>query len=156
MPISAIGVKHAHDRGFTLVEVMVTLLLLGLVTGVALLTLPSGGANLSREAQQLASRIKHAQREAMLTNRAVEIVVAEVDTHFRVRRAGHWVALADGPFASRPWDAGVQAAMVQKGAHGVRFDPSGATDPATIRLSSDTQVMEVSVDAQGQVAIHER
>jgi general secretion pathway protein H len=155
MPTLATGARRPRDRGFTLVEVMVTLLLLGLVTGVAL-SLPAGGANLSREAQALASRIKHAQREAMLTNRAVEIVVADANSHFRVRRAGRWENLADGPFGPRPWDAGVQAAMSDTGMHGVRFDPSGATDPAIIRLSLDAQVVEVTVDAHGQVTIHER
>jgi len=155
MPILATGTRRPHDRGFTLVEVLVTLLLLGLVTGVAL-SLPSDGANLSREAQQLAARIHHAQREAILTNRAVEIVVAQADSHFRVRRAGRWEALTDGPFGSRPWNAGVQAVMAGRGTHGVRFDPSGTTDPALIRLSSQEKVVEVTVDMQGMVAIHER
>lgn len=130
---------------------MVTLLLLGLVTGVALLTLPSGSAQLAREAEQLALRIKHAQREAMLTNRAVELVVAEDASRFRVRRGGRWQALAEGPFQPRPWPNGVHAAAV-----GVRFDPSGATEPAAIRLSAGDRVLDLTIDAQGAVRIHER
>ena len=151
MRISAIGVRRHPDRGFTLVEVMVTLLLLGLVTGVALLTLPSGGAQLAREAEQLALRIKHAQREAMLTNRAVELVLAGHESRFRVRRGGRWQDLADGPFQPRPWPEGVRAA-----AAGVRFDPSGATEPISIRLSAGDRAMDLTVDAQGAVRIHER
>ena len=156
MPISATGARRSREAGFTLVEDMVTLLLIGLLTGVALLTLPSGGANLSREAEQLAVRIRHAQREAMLTNRTVEIVVGAAGSRTRVRRAGRWEDLSDGPLRPRPWDAGVRAAMGEKDMHGVRFDPSGAADPATIRLSSDDRTVELTVDAQGQVAIHAR
>jgi len=156
MPISATGTRRAREAGFTLVEVMVTLLLLGLVTGVALLTLPSGGARLTREAEQLAARIKHAQREAMLTNRSVEVVVASGDSRFRVRRSGRWQPLEEGPFRPRPWPEGVTAALAETGRHGVRFDPSGAADPAVIRLSAEERTMEVRVDAQGRVTVHER
>jgi general secretion pathway protein H len=154
MRISATGVDRRRDRGFTLVEVMVTLLLVGLITGVALLTLPSGGAHLAREAEQLGARIKQAQREAMLSNRAVELVVERDGSHFRVRRTGRWQMLADGPFRRRPWRQGVTVAL--QGPGGVRFDPSGATDPAIIRLSAGERAMELTVDAQGAVRIHER
>lgn len=153
MRISATGVSRRRDRGFTLVEVMVTLLLVGLVTGGVLLTLPSGGAHLAREAEQLGARIKQAQREAMLTNRAVELVVGSDGSHFRVRRTGRWQPLADGPFERRPWTQGVRVVLQ---ASGVRFDPSGATDPAIIRLSAGERAMELTVDAQGAVRIHER
>jgi type II secretion system protein H len=133
---------------------MVTLLLVGLLTGVVLLTLPSGGAHLAREAEQLGARIKQAQREAMLTNRAVELVVASDGSHFRVRRTGRWQPLAGGPFERRSWTQGVTVAS--QGPGGVRFDPSGATDPAIIRLSAGERAMELTVDAQGAVRIHER
>lgn len=153
MPILETGTSRTCERGFTLVEVMVTLLLLGLVTGVALLTLPSGGADLPREAEQLGQRIRQAQREAILTNRAVEIIVAGTESRLRMRRAGRWEDITEGPFRPRVWPDGVNAAMAQ--GHGVRFDPSGAAEPAVIRLSAGKRALDLRVDAQGQVAIYE-
>lgn len=68
MPISATGIWTARVRGFTLLEVLVTLLLVGILTGLAVLAIGDGGAaaRLQAEARRLAALIDLHRTEALL------------------------------------------------------------------------------------------
>lgn len=153
MPISATG---AREQGFTLIEMMVVLLLVGLASAMVLLNLPSGGARLADEAEHLAARIQHAQQEAVLTNRSVEIVLAANDSSFRVQRRGRWIPLVAGPFKPRRWGEGLSVSLPGiAGRRTVRFDSSGATDPATIRMTASGRSIDLIINRQGRVEIHD-
>ncbi len=153
MPISATG---ASEQGFTLIEMMVVLLLVGLASSMVLLNLPPGGARLADEAEHLAARIQYAQQEAVLTNRPVEIVLAANDSSFRVQRRGRWVPLVAGPFKPRPWGEGLSVSLPGiAGRRAVRFDSSGATDPATIRMTGSGHSIDLIINRQGRVQIHD-
>ncbi len=153
MPISATG---ASEQGFTLIEMMVVLLLVGLASSMVLLNMPSGGARLADEAENLAARIQYAQQEAVLTNRSVEIVLAANDSSFRVQRRGRWVPLVAGPFKPRPWGEGLSVSLPGiAGRRAVRFDSSGATDPATIRMTGSGRSIDLVITRQGRVEIHD-
>jgi len=135
---------------------MMVLLLIGLTTSIVLLNLPSGGARLSDEAEQLAARVQHAQQEAVLTNRPVEIVLTAQDSRFRVHRRGRWVPLMAGPFKPRPWGQGLSVSLVGVGGRSaVRFDPSGTADSATIRMTANGRSVDLTVSRQGVVRIHD-
>ena len=153
MPISATG---AREQGVTLIEMMVVLLLVGLASSMVLLNLPSGGARLADEAEHLAARIQHAQQEAVLTNRPVEIILAANDSSFRVQRRGRWVPLVAGPFKPRPWGEGLSVALTGgAGRRAVRFDSSGSTDPATIRMTASGRSIDLIINRQGRVQMHD-
>ena len=153
MPISATG---ANEQGFTLIEMMVVLLLVGLASSIVLLNLPSGGVRLADEAEHLAARIQHVQHEAVLPNRSVEIVLAANDSSFRVQRRGRWVPLVAGPFKPRPWGEGLSVSVPGiAGRRAVRFDSSGATDPATIRMTGSGRSIDLIINRQGRVEIHD-
>ena len=155
MPISATGARPT-ERGFTLIEMMVVLLLVGLASSMVMLNLPSGGARLSDEAEYLAARIQYAQQEAVLTNRSVEIVLAANDSSFRVQRRGRWIALVVGPFKSRPWGEGLSVSLPGVAVRrAVRFDSSGATDPTTIRMTARGRSIDLIINRQGRVQIHD-
>ena len=61
--------RGASERGFTLVEVMVALLVMALLTSAVLLTAPDPGPRLAEEAERLAGRLAHAREAALTTNR---------------------------------------------------------------------------------------
>lgn len=153
-PLLPLRGRKSAERGFTLVELLVAIAILGLLTSVIVLSLPESGGRLADEADALALRLRRAQEEAILTNRTVEVAVSPRGYAFRVQRAGAWAPLQDGPFEPVAFGEGVSAAVSgAEGRSAVRFDPTGVAEPAQVRLSKGTRAVAVSVDGQGQVSI---
>ncbi len=96
-------------RGFTLIEVMVVMVIIGIVLGlVSLNAIPSPRQNLLNEAQRLALLLQLARDEAIVRNR---LVAFEADTEryrFLVRNEAVWEPvtrddlLRERPFKSAP------------------------------------------------------
>ena len=148
MPTSATGADlRRHERGFTLVELMVVLVVLGLMTSVALVAVPRG-PSLASEAETFAARLGRAQEEAVLTNRAIGVRVDNQGYAFRRRTGGVWSPLEDGPFKATAWSEGVVAALDTR-------DGSGLAEPLSITLSREARSVRVSVDAAGNVRVGE-
>ncbi|NBB14791.1 prepilin-type N-terminal cleavage/methylation domain-containing protein [Caulobacter sp. SLTY] len=148
---SAIGNSQAR-QGFTLVELMVVLAVLGLMAAVVVIAIPDGRMTLAAEGERFAARLKRAQEEAVLTNRPVEAALTPAGYAFRVRRAGGWQALDEGPFREEAWLAGTEVSA-EKEATRVAFDPTGLATPAQFTLRRRGQVVEVAVDAAGNVTV---
>lgn len=154
MPTSATGARPLRDAGFTLVELMVVLLILGLAGAAVVLTAPDPGPRPGDAAEALAARLRRAQEEAVLTNRAVEVVLTPDGYAFRVQRRGAWEPLDEAPFTGQAWPDGLQVQLsAPSGRQGVRFDPTGAADPAVVTFRSEARRTGVSVDAAGNVRI---
>jgi general secretion pathway protein H len=140
------------ESGFTLVEMMVVIVIIGLMASVAIMAAP-GRRSLSSEAEQFAARLHRAQEEAVLTNRPVGVAVTAQGYSFLTRTGSGWAALDDGPFEDRTWSEGV-AATLRDGEKGlVTFDSTGVAEPLTVTLTRDAQRMLVSVDAGGNVRV---
>ncbi len=78
-------------RGFTLVEVMVVMVIIGIVLGmVSLNAIPSARQNLQGEAQRLALLLQLARDEAIVRNRLVSFEANSERYRFLVRNENHW------------------------------------------------------------------
>jgi len=141
------------EAGFTLVELMVVIVIVGLMAGVAVMSAP-GRRTLSAEADQFAARLVRAQEEAVLTNRPVGVRVTGQGYSFVARTGAGWAELDDGPFKPADWSDGV-IASIPGGEQGlISFDPTGIAEPSSVTLTRDAQQMRVSIDEAGKVRVH--
>ena len=140
------------EAGFTLVELMVVIVIVGLMSAVAVMSAP-GRRTLAAEADQFAARLTRAQEEAVLTNRPVGVQVTGQGYSFLTRTGATWAVLDDGPFEGHDWSEGVVAAVQDSDKGLINFDPTGVAEPLTVTLSRDVQHMRVSIDAAGNVRV---
>jgi general secretion pathway protein H len=150
MPTSAAGSKQ---RGFTLVELMVTITVIGLAAGVAMWSLPDPRGRVVEEATRLAARARAAHDLAIIDGRPVSLWVTTGGYGFDQRVGGQWVPLSDKPFRVERWQEGTAARLTQPQLR-VTFDTTGLTDrPAEVRLDRDGRGAGVLIGADGTVSV---
>ncbi|MEZ0470485.1 GspH/FimT family pseudopilin [Luteimonas salinilitoris] len=144
----------SRGRGFTLVELMVVLAIVGLLGAAVVLTAPARGSALAADADALAARLLRAQQEAILGTRAVRVRADTRGYAFSVQRFDGWQPLADAPFRPATWSDGV-APELPRGQEAIefRFDPIGTAEPVEIVLLQDGRRAGVTVDATGGVEV---
>jgi general secretion pathway protein H len=82
--------------GFTLVEIMVVLVIIGVTLGLASLNaIPSPRQDLQKEAQRIALLLQLARDEAIVRNRPVAFEATPERYHFLVRTETRWQPIAN-------------------------------------------------------------
>lgn len=147
MRTSATG--RSERGGFTLVELMATLAIIGLAAGAVMLTLPETTPDVGDEAARLGAHLTAAREEAVMTNRAVAIEATATGYSAQVFDGG-WKPLTDGPFRPEAWQAGT---TLKGDAVRVAFDPTGVAEVATLILTRERTTATVTVDGAGEVRI---
>ena len=135
--------------GFTLVELMVTVAVVGLAAGAVVLSAQPTQPSAVRTAERFAARLAEARSEAILSNRPVAVTVGEDGYRFSVMQGRAWIA-APRPLNDQVWDEGV---MSPGAAERWTFDPTGAVEPASRGLSRDGRTAVVLIDEAGQVRV---
>lgn len=140
--------------GFTLVELMVVLVIVGLMGAAVVLTAPGGRGALAADAETFAMRLVRAQEEAILGTRAVEVVVDSQGYAFNRQRFGQWQPLREGPFGPIEWSGAVTPLLDRDRARVTfRFDPAGEARVQALTLTDGEHRLQVSVDDSARVLI---
>ena len=139
------GARPAGARGFTLLELLVTLAVLALAVGLTLPLLGRSTETIRARAEVAAfsALLRHA-RERAITTRQVHAIVIDAAEHRVVLRAG-------GPEGDIHEIRELPARLTIEGdpppALTVRFEPEGASSGGDFRISSGSVVYRVTVDA---------
>ena len=112
--------KSDREEGFTLVELMVVIVIIGLAAAAVVLTMPARGAGLAREAERFAARAKAARDTAIVESRAATVAIGP---------GGYDVVRRDGR-AHYAWADATEVQVLGGRDGALRFDPTGLAVPA--------------------------
>lgn len=145
-----------REAGFTLVELLVVLVVIGLAGTAVVLTAPSDGDLLAREAETLAARLRRAREEAVLAGHGVRVRVSTTGYDYVRQDFEAWRPLREGPFRASRFADGTQALVAASGPQArvsFAFDPIGGNRPQAVVLERLKRRVRVSIDGAGEVSV---
>ena len=147
---------RTHDAGFSIIELMVVVFVIGLVASFIVLSAPRQGSDLVRNTERVASLLSQASDEAVVSGNAYGAVFEGNTVQIVRRDDGIWNRSATG-VVHLP--AELSVSRVSGGdqarpdaAPDIWFDPIGMTTPARIEVSDGRQIGFISIRADGSVA----
>ena len=168
-PTSETGVRDASDRdalprrlsaasgpdkqGFTLVELLMVIAIIGMAAGAVVLSVPDPRPSVAGDAERFAARLVRAREESILTNRPVIVEATHAGYGFMAFDGAAWSVLDEGPFGPETWTAGT---TVEPSSPTVRivFDPTGVAEPAVLTLTRARKSRTITVDGAGEVTLN--
>jgi type II secretion system protein H len=144
----------ARQNGFTLIEVMVVLVILGIASAAVVLMLPDPGGRVRDAGEQLAARALAVRDDAILAGRSTRMVIDAAGYSAERRVAGRWRAYGGKGLDAVVFPAGVVAATGAAERVIVTFDATGGVaEPVVIDLSKDAVVVRIDIPANGAVRV---
>lgn len=148
------ALERPAEHGFTLVELMVVLAIIGFISAVVVLAIPDPRGRVIEDADRFAARVAAARDEAVVTARPMGVWVSASGYGFQRRDGARWVAMEDKPFLTANWKPGTRALVGKDGARQIGFDGAGLpTDPMTVTLAREGERVSVTVDMAGKVMV---
>ena len=162
MPISATGadehgftpVRRSAEHGFTLVELMIVLAIIGVMTGVVMLTMPDPRGRLLDSGERFAARVQVARDAAVIDGREMALSIDPLGYRFEQRRRGEWTAAPQRELARGEWGEGVGIAIGRDSRKRIIIDTTGlVSEPVTVTLRRDGEQLAIAIGQDGVVRV---
>ena len=140
--------RRRSEGGFTLIELMVVLTILGLAAAAVVIAMPSSGPSITSEAERFAAQVSEARDRAVLESRPVRIVIDGKGYRVASRSQAQW-----RPQGERRWNAGTQVDASGQPSAVLRFDTTGIGGPLSVRLERDQDEARVDIGSDGSVRV---
>lgn len=139
------------EQGFSLVEIMVVLTIIGLTAAIAVIGFAGERGEARREAERLGARMLAAKDHALFSQRETSVVVDASGYRFEERGPEGWVPLNERAMKPHNWSdvRPVGGTLPMR----VRFDAVGLADPAAIILGEGDSRARLDVGADGEVRV---
>lgn len=155
--------KHIRQRGFTLLELLVVLVIVGIMLGfVTLNALPSGRQALQNEAQRIALLLQLARDEAIVRNRPVAFEVDQYRYRFWILDENNtWQAmdkddmLREREFQRAPVNLAIDPPMMGQNNNTLRivFGREPVDKPFMLSLSVGESTVLIRADGIGNFTV---
>ena len=136
---ACVAMRNAPGRGFTLLEILVVVVIIGALAGAVVLAVDSGSARqLERESDRFSALLQQACEQAELGGRDIGVLMQDDGYGFATQVDGYWKPQpADVVLRQRKWIDGLLGEMTRDGRR-VAFNDasSGEVLPQMICYSS--------------------
>lgn len=161
MPISATGAKAVRTPskrrdGFTLVELMVVLVIIGLASAAVVTAIPDGRARITDDADAFAARLVAARDLSVVAGTDVAVAIDTIGYSFVRRSGAGWQPAPGRALEPRRWADGTAVQTRIDSGDRLVFDTTGLATPALVTLRRGSNRASISVDAAGAVHVEAR
>lgn len=147
-------VRRSAEHGFTLIELMVVIAIIGFVSATVILAMPDPRGRVIEDADRFAARVAAARDNAVIQARPMSVWISASGYGFEQRGEGAWQPLDDKPFVTTSWREGTSALVGEEGRAQLSFDSTGLpSEPLALRLLREGEQVSVSVDMAGKVHV---
>lgn len=143
----------------TLIEVMMVVFIIGLATGLVVLTLPPRATPEEAAAKTFSSVLTRAQDQAILSGQPVGLLLGEEGYSLLAWRGEQWDRVRGGAELARGLTLQIDDRREQVLADGwpdLVFDPTGVSDGAMFQLRGRKARIDITLLASGEVQLETR